>query len=122
MRTYGADKGAYPNYSYVCLGESYPQNNCASQSTGVYGVGIASNSAAFNDEIRPYMGGGKLPLTMKSYVNTDSGGAFIGAYYEVTSRNVYYFIEDTSCAGLPGVTKVGGDTKGSLCIVNLPIL
>ncbi len=126
LQLYAAENGEYPFKTtavYYCLGSPYPEGNCASRVStgGVYSVGTASNNSTFNDLIRPYMGG-QLPLTMRDYVSTEGGGAYIGAYYQSNISAVRYFIQDTSCPSLQGAQtgRVGGDSMGSLCQINLP--
>ncbi len=82
---YAVENNAYPSIPYsVCLGENYPDaigagaNKCAGAQYPV------SENTTFNNAIRKYFAGGKIPLpSLKKQMRSSYG--FVGAFFVTDS-------------------------------------
>lgn len=135
---YATEKGSYPPGAvdgYACLGEDNPAGACW--------TGGATQKTAFNNALRPYFGGGRLPMPSTSNVNGNNGALFVEHYHPTVTLDgqqypfyIWYVIAGTGAKCPIGQLLSGGWAtftstepaagytnalaNGSYCWINMP--
>lgn len=127
LMMYANDNGAYPIYSYPCLGGSEPFGGvCAvvSSTQNVCGNGQASSIAAFDTTIKQYVS--KLPVP-SSRTYTCGGQKHGGAFYfstdgKTANMSVYYPASITNCPAIGGtINSATASGEALLCSYQLTL-
>lgn len=113
LSVYASDKGAYPGYTNACLGGSENTNNrcyrVSDTASTCTGAGAAYGITAFDNEIRPYMGGKLAVPSQDAY--SCGGQPYAGALYYSSAPTVSAFIFAILKASAGPCPDIGSTTK-----------
>lgn len=113
---YGTKNNDYPNFSGVCLGDSYPSNQCWVGTNGTYSVNSSLDSA-----LSPYVGS-KKPVSGTKYLQVTATDQRVGLAYLYTSptnTRIIYYLEGQNQTCLTGDTATN-EMETTKCTMLLP--